>query len=184
MLRIFISGRPGVGKTTVFMKVVNALVSNGVRVRGFTCPEIRGERGRLGFDLVDIVTGKRAKLARLLSITSNLCSIRLGRYCVFQEAGDLGAKILEDALEEGADVIAIDEIGPMELRIPRLRSMIYKVLLSKVNVLAVVHRNIAKELSSNYQGRFIWITLHNRGVIHNEIIKEFIKNINISKNSQ
>ena len=183
MLRIFISGRPGVGKTTVFMKVVKALVSNGVKVRGFTCPEIRVERGRLGFDLVDIVTGRRAKLARLLSMVSSLCSIRLGRYCVFQEAGDLGAEILESALREGVDVIAIDEIGPMELKIPKLRSMIYKVLLSEVNVLAVVHRGIAEEIASKYRGRLIWITSHNRGVIHNEIIKEFIKNINMSKNS-
>ncbi len=181
MVKVFLSGRPGVGKTTVFMRVVNQLRAYGVRVAGFTCPELRGSKGRLGFDLVDLSTGRRAKLARLMQLTGFSCKVRVGRYCVFDEAGELGYEIIEGALRGSVDIIAIDEVGPMELKIPKLKSAIERALEYSSNVLAVVHRGIAREVARRYGGRLIWITLHNRSVIHNEIIKDFIKNINISK---
>jgi len=53
MIRIAITGRPGVGKSTVIAKVVEKLDAN---VSGIQCGEIRNEEKRVGFKIQDLAT--------------------------------------------------------------------------------------------------------------------------------
>ncbi|RLG83896.1 MAG: hypothetical protein DRO18_07510 [Thermoprotei archaeon] len=173
--KVFISGRPGVGKTTVFLRVIDELRRRGYSIGGIICPEIRVRGRRIGFDIIDIASNRKGKLARLCELVSNPYSLpRVGRYCVIvNEAEDVGVRALSNALD-GADVIGIDEVGPMELKVPKLKDLINRVLLSNKPLVAVVHRSLASAYASRYKALLFWVNEHNRGYLHERILKVFI----------
>ncbi|CDQ66315.1 unnamed protein product [Oncorhynchus mykiss] len=61
---VFLTGPPGVGKTTLVQKACDVIVSSGVSVEGFYTQEVREGRRRVGFDVVT-VTGQRGNLSRV-----------------------------------------------------------------------------------------------------------------------
>ncbi|MCD6323939.1 MAG: NTPase [Desulfurococcales archaeon] len=170
-MKVLITGRPGIGKTTVFMRVVKELRRRGLDVAGFTCPEVRVGGRREGFDIIDIESGVRVPLARVREFCES--GIRVGKYCVEESsASEVGTKALEKALAE-ADVIAVDEVGPMELAIPVLKERILEVLRSRKPVLAVVHRKFAKRVSSSIGNSILHVvTMQNRAYLHRRILEE------------
>lgn len=104
---LLLTGPPGVGKTTIVRKVVDAL---GPRAGGFYTEEVRHQGKRVGFRLVTL-EGKRAWLARV-GLSSRY---RVGRYGVDIDALErVGVTAIQHALAS-SDVIIIDEIGRMEL---------------------------------------------------------------------
>ncbi len=144
MLKIFITGRPGIGKTTVFMRVMTGLRKRGYVVGGIICPEIRSGGKRLGFNIVDLLTNEKGVLAYVCR--GGESGPRVGKYCVnVSDVVAIGVNAIKKALER-ADVVGIDEVGPMELKVPQLKSSIYEALRSSKPVLAVVHRRIIGEL--------------------------------------
>lgn len=73
--------------------------------------EIRKEGIRVGFEIVDIETGETGWLAHV----KNKSGPKVGRYRVnLNDIEEIGAKAILNAVEK-QDVIALDEIGPMEL---------------------------------------------------------------------
>ncbi len=68
---------------------------------------------------------------------------RIGKYHVrVDEAERVGVKAIERAIEE-ADVIAIDEIGPMELLCKELKASFIKALKPEKPVICVVHARLS-----------------------------------------
>ncbi len=64
---------------------------------------------------------------------------QVGKYHVnIEDLEKIGAKAILDAIEK-CDVVAIDEIGPMELYSQKFKQAVTKALESKNLVLAVVH---------------------------------------------
>jgi nucleoside-triphosphatase len=160
----YITGAPGVGKSTVFMKIVDELRKSGCRVGGIYAPEVRVRGVRVGFMIVDLDSGARGWLARV----GDYGGPRVGKYVVV--VGDVlkvGVSALERALV-GSDVIAVDEIGPMELAVPELRSSIIRCIESGKLYLAVVHRGLSGRDPEVYnmisaRGSIVEVTLENRG---------------------
>lgn len=64
MSRILLEGRPGIGKTTVALRLVAELRARGVDVAGFTTRELRERGRRVGFEIEDLA-GERAVLAHV-----------------------------------------------------------------------------------------------------------------------
>jgi nucleoside-triphosphatase len=106
---LFLTGRPGVGKTTLIRTVAKAL---GERAGGFYTEEIRGPGGRQGFWLVTL-HGQKAVMAH-----KNLREPgrrRVGRYGVDVNAIErVGVAALRRAMQDER-IVVIDEIGKMEL---------------------------------------------------------------------
>ena len=126
------------GKTTIFMTVVDTLKRAGVSVAGFYCPEVRAGGRRMGFKIVDIATGEEGWLAR---VSRGGCSIRVGKYCVtVDDALRVGLRALSGA--GSADILAIDELGPMELKISRLREAVIEALTRSRVFIVVAHARL------------------------------------------
>ncbi|XP_030604201.1 cancer-related nucleoside-triphosphatase [Archocentrus centrarchus] len=123
MKHVFLTGPPGVGKTTLVQKACEALVSSGVGVEGFYTEEVRERGRRVGFDVVTL-TGARGHLSRIRDSRESAPHGRreytVGQYVVdlpsfenlalplFRNIGSV------DGSSSGK-VFVIDEIGKMEL---------------------------------------------------------------------
>ena len=134
MVKIFLTGRPGVGKTTIIMKVVDGFRG---RAGGFYTQEIRKGNLRKGFQ-IRTLDGRDGILAHV----SHSGPFRVGRYGVDVDAFDgIALLSLESALERD-ELVVIDEIGKMELFSRRFRTLIQKVLASDKRILGVIHQRI------------------------------------------
>ncbi len=103
---IFLTGRPGIGKTSVLLQTKELLKAKGFTTGGMISRESR-ERGiRTGFEIVDLETGKKGRLAHVNQPTGP----RVGKYRVnLGDLNTLGAGSILRAAEE-ADIIVIDEV--------------------------------------------------------------------------
>uniref|UniRef100_A0A8C6GJM2 Nucleoside-triphosphatase, cancer-related n=1 Tax=Mus spicilegus TaxID=10103 RepID=A0A8C6GJM2_MUSSI len=61
---VFLTGPPGVGKTTLIQKAIEVLQSSGLPVDGFYTQEVRQEGRRIGFDVVTL-SGAQGPLSRV-----------------------------------------------------------------------------------------------------------------------
>jgi len=173
-VKIYITGRPGIGKSTVVLKVIDKLREKNVKIGGIICPEVRGPHGgRVGFKIVDILTGKSGWLAHKHMFKEGP---RIGRYVVnVNDAVSIGVTALRNALNN-ADVIVIDEVGPMELSVHELKNEILNTLSNGVNVLAVVHYRLRDPaiLKILRMYRKYEVTVYNRNSLPNIIAREIL----------
>jgi nucleoside-triphosphatase len=106
-VRILLTGRPGYGKTTAVMKIVDSLDSE--RLAGFYTQEIRKNSIRKGFSWKRL-DGAEGTLAHV-DIKGRF---KVGKYGVDIEGFDENAVPVLDIERTDADLFVIDEIGKME----------------------------------------------------------------------
>uniref|UniRef100_A0A8C3XBJ2 Nucleoside-triphosphatase, cancer-related n=1 Tax=Catagonus wagneri TaxID=51154 RepID=A0A8C3XBJ2_9CETA len=115
---VFLTGPPGVGKTTLIQKASEALKSSGVSVDGFYTEEVRQGGRRIGFDVVTL-SGVRGPLSRIGSTPPpGKRECRVGQYVVdLTSFEQLALPVLRTAGSSGPGrrVCVIDEVGKMEL---------------------------------------------------------------------
>jgi nucleoside-triphosphatase len=132
MPSLFLTGRPGVGKTTVIKEIIEGL---GERADGFYTEEIREAGKRQGFRLVGL-RGEQAIMAH--TRLRGRGRPRVGRYGVDVAAIEqVGVAALERAMVQKRIVI-IDEIGKMELFSQALRGVVLTVMEGRAPVIATV----------------------------------------------
>ncbi len=171
---LLLTGSPGVGKTTVLTKAVSALKEKGYSVGGMLSREVREGGARVGFEILDLNSGSRGWLAHV----DQRRGPQVGKYRVNMEDLDrIGAKAIADAVEK-CHVIAIDEIGPMELFSEKFKEAARKALDSRKPVLAVVHWKAADELIGEAKSRedseTVTITQENRDKLPETIAQSIL----------
>jgi len=177
---LFLTGDPSVGKTSLLMKTVDVLRAMGYTVGGMISREIRGDGGRIGFEILDLASGRRGWLAHV----DQQHGPRLGRYRVnLIDLENVGAKAIVDAAER-EDVIVVDEIGPMELFSLKFKEAVEKAIESRKLVIGVVHRKAEDKLIDAVRARgdaeVTTVTFENRNGLHEAIVKkalEFLENV-------
>jgi len=132
--RIAITGRPGVGKTTLIERVLDRLpVSAG----GMLTVEIRKCGHRVGFAIRDIATGETGVLAHV----HHRDGPKVGRYTVdLASVRETGIGAIDRAIES-AGLVVIDEIGPMELASPAFVPAVERALACSKPLLISTHAN-------------------------------------------
>lgn len=132
-MRVFITGNPGSGKTTLVKKLADFLLKNDVSFSGFYTLETRNKGKRTGFKLTIIPEENVYTLASL-----NPPGISFGRYYVKTEGTERGIK----ALKREANVYIVDEVGPMEAKHPDFMPAVKDLLETDKNIIAVIHRKM------------------------------------------
>ena len=171
---IFVTGRPGIGKTSVLLRAVDALKVRGCKVGGMISREVR-ERGiRVGFEIVDFYAGRRGWLAHVNQSEGP----QVGKYRV--NLGDLdviGASSILDATID-SDIIVVDEIGSMELFSPEFKRAVDQAIGCSKPVVGSIHFRARDPLINSIRARedaeILEVTYENRGTLHNVIINRVV----------
>lgn len=102
---LLVTGRPGVGKTTVVQKTAQALKGRGFSVGGMISSEAKDCCTRLGFEVVDFASDKHGWLAHVDQKTGP----QVGKYRVnLLDLECIGVKAVVEATKK-YDVVVIDE---------------------------------------------------------------------------
>ncbi|KAH7849274.1 hypothetical protein Vadar_015459 [Vaccinium darrowii] len=134
-----VTGSPGVGKTTLIIKVLECLKNShpNLKVQGFYTREIREGNERVGFEVVTI-DGRRGPLASTTnSSPDSLKWPTVGRYKV-DIASFESLALPELQVKEDTDLFVIDEVGKMELYSSSFFPAVLKVLESNIPLLASI----------------------------------------------
>jgi len=170
----FVTGRPGVGKTTVLLRVIENLKAEGYLVGGMLSREVRRGGTRIGFEILDLATGKIGWLAH----ANQLAGPRIGKYKVnLKDLNSIGVRAILEALKK-ADVIAIDEVGPMELCSQAFIKAVKNALESIKPVIGTAHfkarHQIINYLKSREDSEIFEVTLENRTQLHKLITERIL----------
>lgn len=180
MARVWLlTGRPGIGKTTAILKIVEALRNEKISVGGVISSEIRERGNRVGFKLVDIGTNKEGILAHVNVYSSR----RVGRYGVnMEDLKNVAAQAILNAIQN-SDVVVCDEIGPMELYSQEFKEAVLKAVNSRKIFVGTVHYKAKDKLIDYVKNKAITIelTLNNRNEIPAKIVDQILANLEQKK---
>jgi len=174
---LLLTGTLGVGKTTVLIKTVDLLKANGITVGGMISREAREGNTRVGFEIMDLTNSKHGWLSHINQRTGQ----QVGKYHVnIDDLDNIGAKAIADAVEK-KDIIAIDEIGPMELFSRNFKISVIKALDSQKMVLSVAHLKAKDPLITQAKQRedaeiFI-VTLANRNNLPEKLKNKALESV-------
>jgi nucleoside-triphosphatase len=135
--RVFLTGMPGVGKSTVVKRVTEKMRGEGLKVGGMVTAEIRSGTTRVGFEIRDLLAGRVGMLAH----ANQAAGPKIGKYRVnSHDLEEIGAQAILSAITD-SDLIVIDEVGPMELTSTRFKEAVQAALECGKPILGTVHRN-------------------------------------------
>jgi len=137
---ILFVGPVGGGKTTTLAHLVSEWRKLGKDVRGLLAHRVFEEGSFIGYDLEVIGEKKRSVLARKEGTGIE----ETGPFVFFEEALARGRQALRDAAK--ADVVIVDEVGPLELRGGGWAAEVEKLLRdSEAMVVLVVRENLREQ---------------------------------------
>lgn len=172
--KILITGPPRSGKSTLIIKLIDYFCNLNYKIHGFLTPEVRKDGNRIGFDIEDINSRERGKLARIGNYTTNY---KLGRYHIFIEEFEEIISKLENIEFRALDLIIIDEIGKMELFSKKFQNLINKFFHSNIKIIATIGQRIKHPLKDSLLKipEVIFFTLSRQN--QQETFKKIIANI-------
>lgn len=136
---ILVTGPPGVGKTTLIMRVLQKLkdAHPQLKVQGFYTREIRQSGERTGFEVVT-VDGRTAVLSSVTPMSGGSARWpNVGKYKV-DVKGFESLALPELEIKEDTGLFIIDEVGKMELFSTSFFPAVLHVLDSNIPVLASI----------------------------------------------
>lgn len=166
-MRVFITGQPGVGKTTLLKKVSKFCKELEVPIYGFITEEIREGNKRIGFDLINLKTEERFNFA---SIHKSTC-YKFGKYFLNIDKFE---EIIEHIFYQHGNLLILDEIGKMEFYSVKFKKEIFKFLEGETNIIASLHRDFVSAFKK--YGRIYYLDYDNRDKIFDEIKIEILRN--------
>ena len=136
-MKIFITGNPGCGKSTLIQKFLEEITDK--KVSGIITPEIRVNGVRQGFKIIDLASGKEEVLASVHIERGPGVS----RYKVNIEGIE---RIMDKFLEsyQDSEYVVIDEIGMMEYYSKKFKETMRMVLASEKTVIATLSKSFVK----------------------------------------
>jgi nucleoside-triphosphatase THEP1 len=148
---LLVTGEVGAGKTTACARFVELARAQGISVGGIlTEPEEDPSGRRVGLWARDLWRGERFLLA---SCVRPLSDLRRGPYSFDPAAFAWGIAAVQMALSEGAGLVILDEVGPVELeRGEGFAPLIAPLAEAAIPVVWVVRRSCRATLEARLGG--------------------------------
>lgn len=161
-MNVLLTGKPGVGKTTLIQKVVQG----HQKVSGFFTKELRERGERVGFS-IETFQGKKGILAHV-GVRS---PFQVSKYRV--NVADIDG-ICVPSIDLGSDLIVIDEIGKMELFSEKFRQRVVEALDTKKVIATILERPdpFCDDIKKRKDVRMFTVTEENRNELVNTLKKE------------
>ena len=163
-MKLFITGEPHSGKSTLMSKVIEAISP----AQGFVTREVAPGGVRTGFELVS-ASGDRALLAGV-DVQSD---VRVSRYGVDVAALDAFIARLPEPQE--GEFIYVDEVGQMELYSENFKKLVERYLSLPnpfIGTLTSVYEDdFTRQLKARSDVEILNITVENRDAMFAEIVE-------------
>ncbi|XP_076635541.1 nucleoside-triphosphatase THEP1 isoform X2 [Colletes latitarsis] len=181
--RVLLTGRPGIGKTTVCKELISIINKGNYNLEGFYTEEVRDQTGsRIGFDVALVNRSGGKSLARIEDVInqSQRSKYKVGKYHVFLNNFEEMALPIFDS---NADILIIDEIGKMELLSEKFHDQVLKLFsktLSKPFIIATIPEThkvpqkylpLFQQLCTDKRSKLITVNHQNRNSLPEEIFR-------------
>jgi nucleoside-triphosphatase len=165
-MRLFLTGNPGVGKTTLIRAI--ALRLEGIMCAGFYTEDTRQSGQRTGFKIftLDGQQGTFASLGRQKPT--------VGKYSIHVKEFEKLVLMQLDPVTNPADLYVIDEIGKMELLSRQFRIRIIELLAQPTNLLATITKKgdgFIDQIKRRSDVEIIEVTRKNRDELPDELAR-------------
>jgi nucleoside-triphosphatase len=160
-VKIFITGNPGCGKTTLIKKIVLHFKEKGISLSGFITEEMRKGNTRIGFGIQDLKTLEKKVFASIENVTQ----YRFGKY--YLDLSNFESIALKAF--ESRDFVLIDEIGKMEFYSVKFKDLLLENLGKDINIIAALHRDFVNDFKK--YGKVFYLTRENFENTKEEILK-------------
>jgi nucleoside-triphosphatase THEP1 len=163
-------GSRGAGKTTLLQTFLETLAGNGVTFSGILSPGLfeRGDKVAIAFERVP--SGERSVFARRYDSMPG--DFQFGDWAFFSSAFDWANRYLESM--PAADLLILDEIGPLELELGRgLQAGLKRLSEGRYALALVTLRPKCEEAFGNRfpDSRFIRLSDHSEAWIGAEMLR-------------
>jgi len=175
--KMLLTGRPGVGKTTLLIDTIRELERRGLKVGGMVTREVRSGNVRVGFEISDLASGQKGWLAHVEQPEGP----QIGKYRVnLKDLSEIGVNAINRAIADSAiSVIAIDELGPMELFSEDFKNAVEKAVEAEKPLIGTIHYKARSRLTDNIRSRpdvkVLEITHENRSHIKRAVLDELLQ---------
>ena len=141
------TGKKHSGKTTAAAELVKIARSEGFSVAGLLAPSLYRNGKLVGFDAFDLYSGERVSLAR-----RQIKGDETGPFVFIDEGLKLGSLALSPTIAKSADLVIVDEFGPLELENRGWRKNVDSLLaLSDALILLVVRQELKDSVKKLYE---------------------------------
>jgi len=160
-VKIFITGNPGCGKTTLIKEIVLHFKEKDIPLSGFITEEMRKGNTRIGFGIQDLKTLEE----KVFASTENVTQYRFGKY--YLDLSNFESIALKAF--ESRDFVLIDEIGKMEFYSVKFKDLLIENLDKDINIIATLHRDFVVDFKKN--GKVFYLARENFENTKKEILK-------------
>lgn len=173
---IFITGRPGIGKTSVLLRALDDLKRRGYKIGGMISREVREGGIRVGFEIVDFCNGKRGWLAH----RNQPVGPQVGKYRVnLRDLDAVGSQAILNATASD-DIVVVDELGPMELLSPAFKDAVVQAIESEKPLLGTIHYRLSDPIiqliKTRSDAEIMEVNYENRESLH-KMIAELVDSL-------
>jgi nucleoside-triphosphatase len=166
-MRLFLTGNPGVGKTTLIRAITERL--DEVTCAGFYTEEKRQRGKRTGFKVVTL-DGREETLASLGGRKPTV-----SKYSIHVEEFEKLVLPELDTATTAADLYVIDEIGKMELLSRPFRNRVIELLAQPTNLLATIAKRgkgFIDQIKDRSDVEMIEVTRNNRDELPEQLVRK------------
>ena len=173
VVKIGLTGVPGVGKTETLLKIIKRLEGKSITVGGMVTEPIMENGERAGFKILDWEAKKEGVLAHKKFDSE----IDVNGYKVnLKDLEEIGVPSILNAIEN-CDLIIIDEVGKMEISSPKFVDAMRKVLDCDKCILMTLHKKsrnpLLQEIRRRDDVRIIEVTRIGKTVLYSQVAPEF-----------
>ena len=160
-MKIFITGNPGCGKTTLIKEIVLHFKEKDIPLSGFITEEVRKGNTRIGFGIQDLKTLEKKVFASIENVTQ----YRFGKY--YLDLSNFESIALKAF--QGENFVLIDEIGKMEFYSVKFKDLLIENLEKDINIIAALHRDFVVDFKK--YGKVFYLTRESFEKTKEEILK-------------